>query len=386
MKKKITLITSFFENPFYSNRAPYNGQLFQELKQSFDIQIISPIAWTNIFTSSVKKRKQEYYRSQWNEIPVFYPTYYFIPRIALSTNGNMYYHSIKKVFKQAQNIPDIFYTTWAYPDAYATMLLARKYGKKYILRVHGSDINDLAYRKKIRGKIQLVLKNAAVIISPSSDLKEKIVQLGVPPDKINVIYSGVDSKKFYYRERKNCERQLSLVQGKKRVLYIGNLKKAKGVLDLLEAANLMKKELDNFEILFIGKGESRHLMDRFIKNHRMHDIIRIIGPVDHHQLNPWINSCDCLCLPSYSEGLPNVLLEALACKTNIVATRVGGIPEIIKNAEQYLVEPGDPEALKNKLVQVLKGQLVPVEAAISIRSYGQIAQDIEKIINNLLEF
>lgn len=384
MKKKIILISSFFESPFHSNRAPYNEQLFLSLKSNFDIRIIRPISWTDIYHSSVQIPKQDYYRSEWNGIPVFYPTYYFLPRIALSTNGRMYYYSIQKSFKTINTIPDIFYTTWAYPDAYATMLLAQKYNKKYIVRVHGSDINDLAYRNNIKSKVKRVLNNASAIISPSVALKEKMIELDISKDKIHVICSGIDKNKFYFQERILCEKQLSLKPGRKRILYIGNFKKAKGVFDLLKASKLLKDELKKFEVLFIGKGEALSLMKQYINVQELEDNIQIIGPVDHDQLNIWINSSDCVCLPSYAEGLPNVLLEALACKTNIVATDVGGIPEIIKNANNYMVEPGNIEQLKRKLQQVLINKTKQTEAAISIKTYKEISDQITGIISRIL--
>lgn len=384
MKKKIILISSFFESPFHSNRAPYNEQLFLALKSNFDIRIIRPIAWTDIYHSSVQIPKQDYYRSEWNGISVFYPTYYYLPRIALSTNGRMYYYSIQKSFKTINTIPDIFYTTWAYPDAYATMLLAQKYNKKYIVRVHGSDINDLVYRNNIKTKVKQVLNNASAIISPSVALKEKMIELDIPKDKIHVIYSGIDKNKFFFQERAICETQLSLKPGKKRILYIGNFKKAKGVFDLLKATKLLKDELDNFEVLFIGTGEDHALMKQFITDHKLENYTQIMGSVDHHLLNSWINSSDCVCLPSYAEGLPNVLLEALACKTNIVATGVGGIPEIIKDASDYLVKPGAIVPLKNTLLRILNNRTNPTEAAIPIRTYTEIAQQITGIIDQLL--
>jgi len=106
--------------------------------------------------------------------------------------------------------------------------------------------------------------------------------------------------------------------------------------------------------------------------------------VDHHLLNPWINSSDCVCLPSYAEGLPNVLLEALACNTNRVATNVGGIPEIIKNAPEYLLEPGDIGELRNKLSGILSGKIAATKPAISIKTYKEIAAQISEMINRIL--
>jgi glycosyltransferase involved in cell wall biosynthesis len=384
MKKKIVLITSFFESPFHKNRAPYNEQLFRELKADFDIAIIRPVAWTDIRRSAETASKNEYYQGNWNDLPIYFPTYYFLPKVGLPTNGLMYYLSIRKTFNALNFVPDIFYTTWAYPDAYAAMLLARKHHKKYFLRVHGSDINDLAFRKSIGEKVHEVLTNAEVIISPSQALKEKMIGLKIPAGKIHVIYSGVDKTRFHFQERASCEVQLGLEGGKRRILYIGNLKKAKGAMDLLLTVNYLKDELENFETLFIGKGEDLGAMQQYISHNQLNNYVRIIGPVDHHLLSPWINSSDCVCLPSYAEGMPNVLLEALACKTKIVATRVGGIPELLTNGDKFFVRPGDPVQLKNVLKQVLTNPDETASPAIPIKSYREISNQITGLIHQAL--
>jgi len=384
MKKKILLITSFFESPYHKNRAPYNEQLFLELKSYFDIMIVRPIAWTDIKSSSNNLPKSEYYHSMWNNLPIIYPTYYFLPKIAIKTNGIMYYWSIKKAIEKLNFIPDILYTTWVYPDAYATMLLAEELHKKYFLRVHGSDINDLAFRSSIQNKIIKVLNNADTIISPSNALKEKMLNINIEASKIHVIYSGIDLSKFYFRDKQECESELNLASGKRRVLYIGNFKESKGVMDLLKATSYLRKDLKNLEIDFIGKGETLDSMKKFINENAMEEIVRIIGPIDHERLNPWINSADCVCLPSYSEGMPNVLIEALACKKNVVATEVGGIPELIKNKEWFLVKPGDPTQLAGVLKDVLTNNSRKAEPAIPIQSYKAISEQISGLINTSL--
>jgi len=384
MQKNLTLITSFFESPYHQNRAPYNEQLFYKLKSAFDIKIIRPIAWTDIISGSSKLEKKEYYKSQWNEIPILYPTYYFLPKYGLPYNGLMYYLSMLNAFKLSKSVPDIFYTTWAYPDAYATMILAKKVKRKYIVRVHGSDINDLAFRSVIQDKIKMVLENASAVISPSNALKEKMLQLDIPAEKIKVIYSGIDKEKFYSQDREQCEKQLSLNTGMMRILYIGNFKRAKGVMDLLKSTFLLKNDLKNFEVVFIGKGEDESDMKQYIAENKLENCTRIVGPVDHHNLNPWINSSDCVCLPSYAEGMPNVLLEAIACETKIVATNVGGIPEIYQDDKDYFVEPGDTIALRNRLYQIITG-IQPVKtASIPIKSYDDIAEQITEIIDEIL--
>lgn len=382
--KKVLLISSFFESPYHKNRAPYNEQLFIQLTSFFEIKIIRPIAWTDIARSERKYPKRSYYRSEWNGIPIVYPTYYFVPRLGLPYNGIAYRLSIAKAIHDVHFKPDLYYTTWAYPDAWATMHYARKNNRPFIVRVHGSDINDLAFRPQVRDKVRFVLKQAAAIISPSAALKNKMVELGVPEQKIHVIYSGIDPALFHPLEKEEAARNLGLDPQKKRIVYIGSFKEKKGVLNLVKAVAQMKNNVPfDFEVLLIGWGEDESRMRQLIKEKQLRNIIRVVGPVDHDQLGSWINASDCLTLPSYAEGLPNVVLEALACERKVVATNVGGIPEVIEDAQKYLIEPGNVHQLAQQLISALGDKNYQTLPKVKIKSYRQIAENIAELIHSL---
>jgi hypothetical protein len=185
----ITLITSIFESPFHSNRAPYNEQLFLRLNQNsnININIIRPISWVEIAKSNKKLNKAEYYQDDWNGIPILFPTYYFIPRIGHYISGYCYWLSVYKAFYSTQKIPDVFFSAWAYPDAFATMLLAKKHKKPLVVSVLGSDINILAQQPDKKRKLQQVLNYASAIFSPSRALADCVVALGV--DRYRTIFS-----------------------------------------------------------------------------------------------------------------------------------------------------------------------------------------------------
>jgi len=379
MRKKILLTTTFFESPFHQNRAPYNEQLFLQLKNIYEIKIIRPIAWTDIVRSSKKKSKKKYYISEWNGIQIMYPTYKFIPKLSLRINGTLFHQSMYYAFKSMQFVPDLFYGSWVYPDSYAVMKLAKKLNKNYIIRVHGSDINILAQLKGIQGKIIKVLNNASAIISPSQALKNKMLDLGISSDKIHVLYTGIDRSIFKPLDKEMCRKKLGLSQIDKRIVYVGNFKKNKGVLDLLFALNKLQHDF-NVEAIFIGLGEDQIKMERYISAHGLKESVRIVGPVDHRKIGLWINSSDCVCLPSYAEGLPNVLLESMACNKRIVATNVGGIPELIQKADSYLVKPGDIKGLAEKLKQALTDNDYMTLPAFKINSFEQMSEKISKLI------
>ncbi|MFT4804097.1 MAG: glycosyltransferase involved in cell wall biosynthesis [Psychroserpens sp.] len=372
----ITLITSIFESPFHSNRAPYNEQLFLRLSRNANINIIRPISWVEIAKSTKKLSKADYYEGDWNGIPILFPTYYFIPRVGHYISGYCYWLSVYKAFYSTQKIPDVFFSAWVYPDAFATMLLAKKHKKPLVVSVLGSDINVLAQQSDKKRKLQQVLNYASAIFSPSRALADCVVALGVDTAKVHVVHCGIDAQLFFPSDRKICAQQLDIPADKKRIVYIGNFKVAKGIIDYLEAVHKLSKKHTDFEAVIIGKGEDEQLVRNTIAKLDIAPFVRLVGEVNHDKLNIWLNSSDCLCLPSYAEGLPNVVLEALATNTNVVATNVGGIPEAVKNSDRCLMNPGDIDGLTDRLESALYDSSFVTEPGFAIRSYEDMAQQV----------
>ncbi len=378
----ITLLSSFFESPYHRNRAPYNEQLFLELATHYRIKIIRPVAWTDIARFKKQKSAKNNIGKSWNGIPIQFPVYYFLPRIGLRVNGLLYFLSTLLPFIKQKQRPDIIYSTWAYPDAYAAMILAKLINRPYVVRVHGSDINDLAKRPVLKNKIKNVLTNAAFVISPSLDLKNKMVSLGVNEKNIHVVYSGVNNKLFRPMDRTECMRQLGL-STKKRILYIGNMKESKGVVDLVKAAQLLWTNRQDFELCLVGKGNVTSLLSKNIGSDFNGSFINTVGQINHCDLPVWINASDCVALPSHNEGVPNVLLEAMTCEKNIVATGVGGIPEIVQNPDRYLVEVADIESLAEKINTLLDTDLFVTRSSIPIMSYSEVSEIIISLLEDI---
>lgn len=377
--KDVTLITTFFDSPFHSNRAPYNEQLFLRLKDMFNVRIIRPISWVDITSSKLNLRKKEYFDGEWNGIPVQFPTFYFIPRYVLGFRGFMFWISVYATFNRMRTIPDIFFSSWAYPDAYATMKLAKKHNRPMVMSVLGSDINVLPNHPQMRSKIQEVIRFASAIFSPSAALRDLVIELGGDPQKVHVVYSGIDDKLFFSRNKLECEKELGIPQDRKRLIYVGNFKIAKGVMDYLSAVKKVSDSRRDFEALIIGKGEAESEILKFIADHQLESVVRVVGEVSHHDLNAWMNASDCLCLPSYNEGLPNVVLEALTCGIHVVATNVGGIPEAIVDPDAHLVNPGDIDQLAAYLDRALFDPDFETAASFKIPSYQQMAEKVYEL-------
>lgn len=249
--------------------------------------------------------------------------------------------------------PDCLLLSWAYPDAVAGTMLARLLGLPAIIKIHGSDINMHLLRAFRARQILWAMRRAHQIVSVSKALATRLVDAGIDEDKIQVIYNGVDKELFKPQPRQAASQKLGITSDRRIVLFVGNLKREKGCLDLLEAFAAISGKSIEVDLYFIGTGrEAQFLRDR-AEHLGLQSRVLFLGSLGHEQLALWMNAASIVSLPSYNEGVPNVLLESMACGTPVVATAVGGIPEVVPSQAGILVAPGDVGGLADALSRAL---------------------------------
>jgi glycosyltransferase involved in cell wall biosynthesis len=136
------------------------------------------------------------------------------------------------------------------------------------------------------------------------------------------------------------------------ILFVGNLAHVKGVDALIESLGTLAQQGVSFRCYLVGDGALRPQLESAAAT-RAPGRVEFVGAVDHDRLPDWFRAADVFVLPSRSEGVPNVLLEAAACGTPWVASAVGGVPEIARSAADRLVPPQDAPALAAALHEVL---------------------------------
>jgi glycosyltransferase involved in cell wall biosynthesis len=232
--------------------------------------------------------------------------------------------------------------------------LAHHFKLPLVVKAHGSDILTLLSRGSRRYELASdVLKQADGIITVSRDLADRVAELGASADRVRVIYNGVNTSLFCPGDMLEARVRLGIDLKSLTVLFIGNLVHVKGLDILLDACGLLRNEGVEFTMYFIGQGEMRAALERQAAALGLANRIRMVGVKPHRELPDWFRAADIFVLPSRSEGVPNVLLEASACGTPYVASRVGGIPEIAHLGRGELVPPEDFRALAAQMKQYL---------------------------------
>ena len=253
--------------------------------------------------------------------------------------------------RKAAGTCDVIHANWIFSGLVA--LLARKKGKKVILTVRGSDINVLNKSKILGAVNRMVLKKADKIVTVSDALKTKILALGIPAEKVSTVPNGINTDVYYPKDKTAARKKLGLPENNFIILYIGRLIHIKGVDILLESLQTVFAEQQNAIACFVGSGDLQQSLQEKAGTAQITNRVRFMGTQHPASIPDWLNAADMLVLPSRSEGRPNVILEAFACATPVVASAVGGVPELIQNGRNGLLVPScEPDQLSAAILSV----------------------------------
>jgi len=386
---RILALTNLFPNPYQPHRAAFNRQHLRILGTRHAVHVIAPIAWTDELVARRRggDRLPEGRRVTLDGLTVDHPRYLFTPKVLRSHYGNFYLRSVRRTFERVVDEfrPDIIYTPWAYPDGWAAVELGRQAQLPVVLKVHGSDILLLDQHPKRRGSTAEALRQADAVVAVSQDLADRVVALSTAPERVRVVYDGADTQLFHPGSMSEARARLGLDPSTPILLCIGNLVPVKGQDTLIDACAKLARGGVNFTAYLIGQGPLRSNLERQAARLGLGDQFQLLGALPHHQLPDWYRASQVFALPSHSEGVPNVLLEAAACNTPFVASRVGGIPEISDLVPCQLVLPGDATALARALGPYLMATENPNRSAIKpTRDISETAADLEQLFDEVI--
>jgi glycosyltransferase involved in cell wall biosynthesis len=211
-----------------------------------------------------------------------------------------------------------------YPDGVAAASLARHFGLPLVVTARGSDINLIAQFERPRKMILDAARQAHAVIAVSRALATAMIGLGIDPARIVVLRNGVDCAAFEPRARSAARLELG-ISAERVVISIGNLVPEKGH-DLVVGA---LPALPGVQLIIVGEGAMRGQLETLAEQAGVANRVRILDVMPQQSLASVYSAADVLVLASTREGWPNVLLEAMACGTPVVATDVGGVREIV---------------------------------------------------------
>ncbi|HET8685133.1 MAG TPA: glycosyltransferase [Methanosarcina sp.] len=349
-----------FPNRYYPQLGTFIKQSIDSIaNQGVDVTVISPKPFVLPFSAFPYHNFYKLPRIEHTEkYDIHYPRYiyavpkkYFYPLTGISYSSFVFEYSIKNIKPK----PDLIHAHFSYPDGYGMRKLAKKWRVPLVISALGTIERKVAYEGSYTSRqIKEAMNFADKVLSVSEDLKLHIVNLGINEEKVHVVPNGVDTEKFKPAGKAHARNLLNLPQDKNIVLFVGALRKIKGVDYLIEAAKNFVNT--NTNLFMVGRDDGlRKNLEKRAQELKIADYVRFTGPVNHEDIPLWISASDILVLPSLSEGRPNVILEALACEVPVVATDVGGIPELMVDGETgHLVPAKNPVELSRKINKLLE--------------------------------
>jgi glycosyltransferase involved in cell wall biosynthesis len=347
---RILALTNLYPFPSQPHRASFNRLQFSALAQEHEVRVIAPIAWTGLWpekSSSAQRAESRGPRVR-DGLIVHHPTYVFTPKVLRGWYGQFMTRSVRSCFQQVVRDmrPEVVLGCWAYPDGWAAVRLAKEAGLPVAVKVHGSDLLSL---RTDEGGVRRyaataeALACADAVIAVSGHLRDKAVSMGVLGTRTHLIRNGIDMHRFHPGSPEEARRRLGLTSDEPLVLFVGNLLPVKGLDILIQALWLVRCAGVRFQCVCVGDGPLKSQLRSRIGELGLAPRVRLVGACPQEALPDWYRAAAVLVLPSRSEGVPNVLMEAAACGTPVIASRVGGVPELCHPAS--LVPPEDPRAL-----------------------------------------
>lgn len=383
---RILALTNLYPSPIQPQRASFNRHQFRLLAQQHPMRVIAPTLWLEEW--NIKRSKglrMPAARQVMNEgMLVDHPRYWYTPKVLRGLYGHFYRESVRAAFRRAvaEFSPDIVFTPWAYPDGWAATELARSHGLPVVLQVHGSDVRQLdQFTGRIDGTRRAITQ-ADGVIAVSADLGRRVIEMGADPDRVRVIVDGVDKSEFFPGDRSTARQLLGLAAGTRHLLFVGNLVDVKGIDVLLQACAGLGDSAGTWHLHLIGDGPLRGQLTRLSESLGLASRVTFHGSIAHAALPGWFRAADLFVLPSRSEGVPNVLLEASACHTPYIASDVGGIPEIAACGASRLVQPEQVQALASAIAECLASP--PVQPATGPRDRVEAAADAARFLAETL--
>ncbi len=391
---KVLVATPFFPSPAKPSVGTFIANQCTELmRQGVDIEVIRPmprVVWlSHLFVPRWRAIVETPKKYSWSGIDVITPRYFTLPRnLAHLWAARQIKSQLLRYVKGKENV-DLIHGHGTLPVGVAAVQAGTKLGVPVVLTVHGTDINNYPFlSKNYMHIIRDALCSATLVLAVSEDLASKVAAIE-PSSRVRVHRIGVDLAAFQENVGTTSHHNTITEQQQFKIVYVGRLVRAKGVYDLLEAFEMFLSVRRHFnsELVFVGDGSEVSLLKATCdRSDVLKCRVRFTGAVAHHRIPEILSRTDVLVLPSYSEGLGMVLVEAMAAGVPCIGTRVGGIPEVITDGYNgILVEPASPHQIADALGQLVSNEVLRASLSHAARDSIRTTYDIKRNSLALME-
>jgi glycosyltransferase involved in cell wall biosynthesis len=378
---RIAVVTPELPSREYPNRGRSVYQTLSHLCDHAEVQAFCPLPRYPAFIHPRFDYRETDLSYSLPGLSTRYFEYPAIPLVTRPVNGFTCAHYLEPHIRTFH--ADVILNFLLYPAGFAALSVGRKLRIPVVLGSIGSDLTAIPDAVS-RWLTRKALHGASSVIAKSKDLRARAVGMGADPSTIHVVENGCDENIFFMRSRETARHELNIPRAVELILFVGRMHHRKGVGELLDAVTALSPKRPNLRLVYIGDGPELKTMQEKVHARGLAHCVEFAGACASGEVARWLAAANLLALPSYSEGCPNAVIEALSCGRPVVATAVGGVPDLVNRACGILIPVGEVDALKDALDTALN--TVWNEAAIAEvyrRSWKQVAQETLAICEGL---
>lgn len=369
----ILVLTTLYPNNVQHRHGIFIENRVKELVNRYPdakVKVVAPVpyfpSWLPV--TSYQQYSQVVKKEMRSGIEILHPRYWVIPKIGMNITPYFLYQTSLTAIKDIQQAGfavDVIDSHYFYPDGVVASWIGKKLNIPVMVTARGSDINVIPHNNTARKRIVKAMNNVQVNAAVSKALVNEMVKLAPSANVPVVLRNGVDLKVFTPEAVKPilpCD----IEEDEKLIISVGNLVELKGHHLVIEALTLVAK----IKLIIIGDGPMRPELERQVIDLNLQERVFFTGNIQQYELPGYYAAADALVLASSREGMPNVLLESLACGTPVVATDVGGCREVVDQCVGRILYKRSFEEIAQALVTIFENNFLPEEVRKYASSFG----------------
>ncbi|MHB0954792.1 MAG: glycosyltransferase [Pirellulaceae bacterium] len=361
-------------------------QRLAALARRVPLEVVSPVPTFPLLSPGRGSRHPHV--SQWQELTVYRPSFFYVPGILKSLDARFYATGLRSWLAERidQWRPDLLDAHFIWPDGVAVSRLAQHFGLPYSITLRGKIYPCLEVPLQ-RRQCAEALRGAAAVISVDQRMADIAHELGANESRIHVIPNGIDLERFQPGDRAVVRRQLGLPREGPLIVSVGHLGERKGHRETILALARLPNDV---RLVLVGDQSKAHRGGK----RELEELARSVGVLDRvvfagrqpfARVPLYYQAADVSVLASWREGCPNVVLESLACGTPVVATDVGSVPLMIDDGlNGRIVPPRDAARLAAAIAETLAEQIPPkrVVGSPAVRSWDEVANEVYELFQS----
>lgn len=313
---------------------------------------------------------------------IHYPRFRLIPRFGDSNVPRIVSAVLPLVRQWHREQPfDLIDAQFFFPDGPVVAEIGRQLNVPWCIKARGADIHFWGKRPGPGALMLAAAREAAGLLAVSAALKDDMVALGMPQDRISVHYTGIDHARFNPLPRQQARTLISAIPALgvwvkgPLIVSTGALIERKGQRLVIEAL----RHLEEGHLLLVGSGPDEKALRELARRLDLQDRVQFLGQVSHDLLPQVLSAANVLALPSVSEGIANAWIEALACGTPLVIPDIGGAREVLRNSSAGRIAERTPRAIAAAIRDLLSNPPSQQDVAANAARYSWSANGAELV-------